>query len=317
MAVKNLKEHRGAYAIPMTPFTDDDCIDEQPLISEIEFFVENGADGICTPVLVSEFEQLTEDERKLMIRIPLEVNAGRLPVIANVAAQATNFSVELAEYARRYGADMLIAMQPYINQLSWERVIDHFRRIADVSDLPIMLQNAPFGSTAFSIDQVARLCEAVPQIKWVKQETLPAIPSVADLMDRQIPGFQGTMTGLAGLHLPYDIQLGATGLIHAGQFCDVISYLWKLFDGGESEHGNWLFNKFLRGIILELRHSQPFDKEIMVRRGIFKNHICRGWIAPLSREALAEIDEFWRLYTEEILPEIGSRKASRTSSYSM
>ncbi len=304
MAPKDLRNHRGAYSIPMTPFTEDDRIDEEILVKEIEFCIENGADGLCAPAMVSEFEHLSEAERKLMLRVPLEVNAGRLPFIANVAAQNTQVAIELAECAQEQGADMIMAMQPYIVPLQFPQVIKYYERISAAVDLPIMLQNAPFGVSPLSLEQVETLCREVPKITWIKQELNPQVVAIADIMDRQIPGFEGTMSGLGGLYLPYDFQLGAAGTVHACQFCDVISTIWRLFEEDELMKGHALFNKFLRGIILELRYGFAFDKEIMVRRGIFKSHRVRSSAHSLSTRAMEEIDDFWRFYNDVIVPEL-------------
>ena len=77
---------RGAFPIPMTPYDGNDRIDETVLADEIEFCVQSGVGGIATPLMVSEFRNLSESERKLMIRLPVEVTAGRVPIIANCAA---------------------------------------------------------------------------------------------------------------------------------------------------------------------------------------------------------------------------------------
>ncbi|MEM9157471.1 MAG: dihydrodipicolinate synthase family protein [Verrucomicrobiota bacterium] len=304
MKYPDLRKHRGAYAIPMTPFADDDRIDEGVLAKEIEFCLENGADGLCSPVMVSEFEHLSEAERKLMIRVPLEVNAGRVPFIANVAAPSTEVAVDLADYAQQCGADMVIAMQPYVVPLEFPQVVRYYQRISSAVDLPIMLQNAPFGVTPLSLEQIETLFQEVENITWVKQELNPQVVAIADLIDRRIPGLQGTMSGLGGLYLPYDFKLGASGTIHACQFCDVVSAIWRLYEEGEEMKGQRLFNKFLRGVILELRHGFAFDKEIMVRRGIFKSHRVRSSASPLPPSAMEEIDDFWKYYNDVILPEL-------------
>ena len=70
---------RGSFAIPMTPF-ERDRIDEDVLAAEIEFCVACGVAGIVSPVMVSEFRFLSEEERRTMIRIPVNVAAGRWPI---------------------------------------------------------------------------------------------------------------------------------------------------------------------------------------------------------------------------------------------
>ncbi|HEY3290176.1 MAG TPA: dihydrodipicolinate synthase family protein, partial [Anaerolineae bacterium] len=107
------KPWRGCFAIPMTPFDDNDRIDEDVLRAEIEFIVKSRVGGIVTPVLVSEFQALSEDERRLMMRIPVEVAAKRVPVVVNVAAVNAPLAVAYARFAQEIGADAVIAMPPY------------------------------------------------------------------------------------------------------------------------------------------------------------------------------------------------------------
>ncbi|MDR2649979.1 MAG: dihydrodipicolinate synthase family protein [Clostridiales bacterium] len=82
----DLRKAKGSSAIPMTPFTENDSIDEEILAKEIEFIAQCGSTSITTPVMVSEFDMLCESERKLMICIPCDAAKGRIAVIANASA---------------------------------------------------------------------------------------------------------------------------------------------------------------------------------------------------------------------------------------
>ncbi len=55
--------------------------------------------------MVSEFQNLSEEERKLMVRVAVEVAGGRVPVIANVATVNTPLAVAYATYAQKLGVD--------------------------------------------------------------------------------------------------------------------------------------------------------------------------------------------------------------------
>ena len=59
------KPWRGSFAIPMTPFEERDRIDEAVLAAEIEFCIQSRVGGIVVPVMVSEFQALSEAERRL------------------------------------------------------------------------------------------------------------------------------------------------------------------------------------------------------------------------------------------------------------
>ena len=146
------KDWRGSFAIPMTPFDDCDGVDEDTLAAEIEFCIESGVGGLVVPVMVSEFRVLSEEERRILIRVPVEVSNGRVPIVANVAAVNTPLAMEFARYAQKTGADAVIAMPPYTLRPDAETVYAYYQAINDVVDIPIWIQNA--GVVAQSPDRI-------------------------------------------------------------------------------------------------------------------------------------------------------------------
>ncbi|MGQ9556260.1 MAG: dihydrodipicolinate synthase family protein, partial [Anaerolineae bacterium] len=63
------KQMRGIFAILCTPFNEDESLDEDSLRREVNFVVEAGAHGIVAPVMASEFQTLSDSERKTVIRV--------------------------------------------------------------------------------------------------------------------------------------------------------------------------------------------------------------------------------------------------------
>ena len=126
------KPWRGSFAIPMTPYTDDDRIDVEVYAAELEFCIESGVGGIPTPLMVSEFFSLSEEERKLMMQVAVDVSNGRVPVIGNVAAVNTPLAVEYAEYAQKIGVDGVMAMPPYIHKPDFTRIMEYYKAINEV-----------------------------------------------------------------------------------------------------------------------------------------------------------------------------------------
>lgn len=282
---------RGSFAIPMTPFDDHDRIDEAVLAAEIEFCVQSHVGGIVTPMMVSEFQALSEDERRLMIRIPVEVARGRVPIIANCAAVNAALAVSYATYAERIGAAAVIAMPPYGLPADFDTTYAYFKAISDAVSIPIWIQNA--GVAPLSLDQVVRLCAEIERVSWVKEEVNPGPQRIGQLLDRKHPAIHGVMGGYGGRYMLTEWARGAAGVIHACQFCDVVQRVWELLDGGQEEAGRDLFEHLLPGLTLEGLLGMAFAKEIMVRRGIFVNHRMRSQAHPLDAHDLREIDRVW------------------------
>ncbi len=282
---------RGSFAIPLTPFDERDRIDEEVLAAEIEFCIRSRVGGIVTPVMVSEFQTLSEEERRLMIRVPVEVARGRVPVVANCAAVNTPLAVSYADYAEQVGAAAVIAMPPYGLPADFDTVYAYYKAISDAISLPIWIQNA--GMAPLSLDQVVRLCTEIEHVSWVKEEVHPGPQRIGQLLDRRCPAIHGVMGGYGGRYMLTEWARGAAGVIHACQFCDVVQRVWELLDAGQEETARDLFEHLLPGLTLEGLMGMAFAKEILVRRGIFKNHRMRSQARPLDAHDLREIDRVW------------------------
>lgn len=282
---------RGSFAIPMTPYTDDDRIDVDVLAAEIEFCIESGVGGVPTPLMVSEFRVLSEDERELMMRVAVEVSAGRVPVIGNVAAVNTPLAVQYAEYAQKIGVDGVIAMPPYIHKPDFATIYAYYKAIAGAVDVPVWIQNA--GVAPLSPDQLVKLCEEIENVCWVKEEVPPSTKNITRLLEKNSPAVHGVMGGGGGRPLMQEHARGSRGCVHACQYCDVLQDVWDLLDAGEKDAASDLFEHLLPSIMLEGMLGMAFAKEIMIRRGIFKNHRVRSASKPLDAYDMAEIDRTW------------------------
>jgi 2-keto-3-deoxy-L-arabinonate dehydratase len=285
------REWRGSFAIPMTPYDEDDRIDEEVLAAEIEFCIACGVGGLVTPVMVSEFRVLSEEERRTMVRVPVQVAAGRVPVVANCAAVNTPLAVDYACYAQEVGADALIAMPPYVLRPDSETIYAYYQAISDAVSLPVWIQNA--GVVALSADQIVKLCTEIENVSWVKEEVPPSTHSIGALVSRNCAAIEGVMGGGGGRYMIAEWARGSRGVVHACPFCDVVQRIWELLDEGRREEAGDLYEHVLPALVLEGLMGMAFAKEIMIRRGVFKNHRIRSRARPLDEDDLREIDRVW------------------------
>jgi dihydrodipicolinate synthase/N-acetylneuraminate lyase len=293
----NKPNWRGIFAIPMTPWTDSDVIDEDVFRHEIDFMCASAA-GILVPVLVSEFQALSEAERRLMMKLSVEQTRGRVPVIVNVAAVNTPLAVDYAHYAREIGADGVIAMPPYALRPDFEITRAYFKAISDAAQMPVWIQNA--GLVPLSTDQVVQLCDEIEHVKWVKEEVPPTPKSIGALCDRKSPNVHGVMGGVGGLYLPTEFDRGCTGCMVACEICDVLQRVWELLEAGQRGQAGNLFDRVQNVIVIEAMLGMAFAKEFMRRRGVFKNARMRMQTShALNPADLREIDRIWeRVYDD-------------------
>lgn len=289
----------GVFAIPMTPFDAQDRIDEEVLRAEIEFCVACGVGGIVTPVMVSEFFVLSEEERRLLVRLPVAQAAGRVPVVGNCAAVNAPLAVAYARYCQEMGADAVIAMPPYIGKADWSCTRAYYQAISDAVDIPVWIQNA--GVATLSPEQVVRLCAEIEHVCWVKEEVAPSTHSIGNLVRQATPAVHGVMGGSAGRYVITERARGSRGIVIACEIADVMQAIWNLLEAGEEGEAGDLFEHALPMIDLEGLMGMAFAKEIMVRRGVFKNNRVRLQSRPLDDDDLVEIARVWERLQPHLL----------------
>ena len=103
-----------------------------------------------------------------------------MPVIAGTGSNSTKETVELTEIAKNLGADMALVVAPYYNRPTQEGMYQHFRKVAEDVDLPLVLYNIP-GRTGVNMlpELVARLAQ-IPNIVAIK-EAAGSVQQVADI----------------------------------------------------------------------------------------------------------------------------------------
>jgi 4-hydroxy-tetrahydrodipicolinate synthase len=118
-----------------------------------------------------ESPTLTHEEHRRVVEVTIKVAGGRVPVIAGAGSNSTAEAVDLACHARRAGADAALVVTPYYNKPTQEGLYLHFKTIAEVADIPVIIYNIPGRSVVdMSVETMARLAK-LPNIVGVKDAT--------------------------------------------------------------------------------------------------------------------------------------------------
>lgn len=220
---------RGIFGILPSPFTEDDLLDIEALGAETSFAVSCGVGGVVFPGIASESYALTEDERRAGLQAVVNAASGRAVVLAGIASESTRRAVAAAEFARQARADGLMVMAPRLVREDEAVLVAHFRAVARAAALPIMLQShlPPWG-TPLPVTQMTRVVEAVPEVRYVKQEVPPTPYGVSALVERIGKRLDGVFGGAGGLHAVEELTRGACGTMPAVHLADVFVALWRL-----------------------------------------------------------------------------------------
>jgi 4-hydroxy-tetrahydrodipicolinate synthase len=137
----------------------------------IDWHVAEGTDGIVVVGTTGESPTVDFDEHKELIRIAVEHARGRIPIIAGTGANSTAEAIELADSAKKHGATAQLSVVPYYNKPTQEGQYQHFRKIAESVELPMIVYNVPARTVAdLQNDTVLRLAQ-VPGIIGIKDAT--------------------------------------------------------------------------------------------------------------------------------------------------
>src|SRR5262249_52367395 len=172
-----------------------------------------GVHGIFVLGTNSEFYALDEREKQEVIATAVAHVNKRVPVYAGTGAESTREAVRLTRMAEKEGADGVSVITPYFISPNQQELVDHYRRIAEATHLPVILYNNPStcGGLMIGVDTVAWLAE-VPNILAVKD-------SSGDLQNTQeyirvVPERFSVMMGRDTLIFPA-LVMGARGAVPA------------------------------------------------------------------------------------------------------
>ena len=203
-------KYQGLYTAIVTPFKNGQ-VDYEAFKALIEAQIAGGVDGIVPMGTTGESPTVSTEEHLEVIRVCIETVAGRCQVLAGTGANCTAEAIELTKAAAAMGADGTLQVCPYYNKPNQEGVYQHFKAIAEATDLPIMLYSIPGRSgIEIAVDTVARLAADCPTIVAIK-EAGGSVERVNQLVQALPEGF-AVLSGDDGLTVPF-ISCGAVGLV--------------------------------------------------------------------------------------------------------
>jgi 4-hydroxy-tetrahydrodipicolinate synthase len=269
---------KGLFGLLPTPYTEDLEIHTRDLKAVANFCCESGQHGIVWPVMVGEFYYLGESERSRNLDAVLEEVNGRLPVVSGCSGVSVPQTLLYAKAAQQAGADAVIAMAPA--RANAAVAMDMFRRLGEVFDGPIMIQNAD-GYAPLTGAQIAQLIEEVPQIEYVKEERQPGPKHIAEVKQFAGEKLKTIFGGAAGKILPAELTRGADGCMPACEFGDLLAKVIKRWWAGDEVGARDLHTRLLPLINLE---NHAFVRYMLKRRGVLTSMVERVPSAHLLDE---------------------------------
>lgn len=288
----------GSYTALITPFRDGN-IDVSAFQSLIERQIAGGVDGIVPCGTTGESPTLDTDEHIEVIRLAIDIAAGRCQVVAGTGSNSTAEAIELTAAAEELGATGSLQVCPYYNKPSQEGLYQHFKAIAQATSLPIMLYSVPGRSVVEIAPETAALLAAdCPNIRAIK-EAGGSVDRVNQLL-QAVPRNFAVLCGDDPLTLPF-IACGATGLVSVASnlIPDVVARLVRACLNGSFDEALVIHKQYyplMRGLMSLDVNPVPI-KSAVAMQGHCANEFRLPLVplAPAAAEKLTTLLESYNL----------------------
>jgi 4-hydroxy-tetrahydrodipicolinate synthase len=201
---------RGCGTALVTPFSEDGTLDVDALRGLVEFQLSEGIDFLVPCGTTGEAPTLEHEEYLGVVRVVTQEARGKVPVIAGAGGNNTKKVCSLVQDLQALGVQGILSVAPYYNKPTQEGLYQHFKTIADSTELPVILYNVPSRTSSNILPEtVARLAE-ISNIVGIK-EASGSITQQMEVLRVAPPNFR-VLSGDDAFTFPL-MALGGAGVI--------------------------------------------------------------------------------------------------------
>lgn len=193
----------------VTPFAGDGSLDLDAAAGLASYLVDElGNDGLVISGTTGESPTTSDAEKADLLSVVLDAVGDRAQILAGVGTFDTEHTLELAATAAKLGASGLLVVTPYYSKPPQPGILEHFRRVADSTDVPMMLYDIPGrAGVAIATETMLRLAEH-PRIVAVKDAKGDLAASSRVIAESELAYYSGD----DAMTLPL-LSIGAVGVV--------------------------------------------------------------------------------------------------------
>ncbi len=301
--MRRFQDFRPAGVIPATLLAlhDDLSIDERSTRRHLrECALVDGVSAVTVNGHASEVHACSFEEQQRILAASVAEVGDRVPLINGVYADGSIEAARIAAMADREGASALLVFPPGSmamgGQLRPEMAIAHFRRIADATDLPIVVFQYPMsGGLGYPFETLLQLFDRVPTIRAIKDWSNDAM-----LHERHVRTFQRLPRPVNVLTthsswLMASLCIGPNGLLSgAGSvIADLQVALFRAVQAGDLRAAQGINDRIVP--LSQVFYAPPFldmhnrMKEALVLLGRLDKAVVRPPLVKISDAEIARI----------------------------
>lgn len=200
----------GSIVALITPMDEKGHVCRSSLKKLIDYHVDAGTSAIVSVGTTGESATLSHDEHGDVVMLTLELADGRIPIIAGTGANATSEAISLTKRFHNSGIIGCLTVTPYYNRPTQEGLYQHFKAIAESTDLPQMLYNVPSRTGCDMLPETVGRLAKIKNIIGIKEATgnLTRVSQIKELVDNDFILVSGDDANALDF-----MQLGGHGVI--------------------------------------------------------------------------------------------------------
>jgi 4-hydroxy-tetrahydrodipicolinate synthase len=289
----------GVIPAVLLPFNDDLSIDEAGFRKHLrDVTATPGLSAITINAHSTEVASCHFDEQRRVLDIAQSEVGDRMPIVHGVWADGSLEAARIARMATEGGASALLVFPPAVFTMgqSPEMALAHFKRIADASDLPIIVfQYALATGQGYPRDTLLRMCEEVPTIRAIKDWA--GNPQQHELHVRMLQSLPRPVNVLTthSAWLMSSLVLGCNGLLSGSGSVipDLQAELFRAVQASDLAEARRLNDRIYP--LAKIFYSEPWSdmhnrmKEALVLLGRLPRAVVRPPLVKLSRAEIERI----------------------------
>ncbi len=289
----------GVIPAALLPFNEDFSIDEASYRSHLrDLAAVDGVSAITINAHASEVASCTFDEQRRVLEISQDAVGAKVPLIHGIYADGSLEAARIARMATDGGASALLVFPSAIYSFGQrpEMALEHFKRVADASDLPLIIfQYPPAGGQGYPLATLLRIVEEVPTVRAIKDWS-----GNPQLHERQVRALQARepVVNVLTTHSAWllsSLVLGCNGLLSGSGsvIADLQAQLFRAVQEGDLAKARRVSDRIWP--MVEVFYTEPWVdmhnrmKEALVLLGRLPRAVVRPPLVKLSQQEIERI----------------------------
>ena len=177
----------GVWLPIITPFKDGE-VDYAGYEHLVDHYVRAGVSGVIPLGTTGESPTIDEAETEALVERTVATVAGRVPILIGVGGNDTRKVVKAVKRLQKHAVQGILSVCPYYNRPSQDGLREHFTRVAEATDRPILIYNTPYRTGVNIANETLLALAAIPNIAGVKDSSGNIAQSL-DLLRQRPAGF--------------------------------------------------------------------------------------------------------------------------------